>query len=147
MCHPLCPLQNLRCQNCISLGITPAETEAKYTGYQLTLKFKNPTVTITAVDFSARTITAKVIPAEGTRIAISPLPYMFGLTEVYGLGTSYVGTCEYGDHFSQGDEGFSVDLSNYMTANGEFALHFPEWFVPDYEPAFFKVQIKEYYHK
>lgn len=111
------------------------------------LKFKNPTVEITGVDFAARTITAKVIPAEGTRIAIPPRPYMFGLTEVYNLGTSNVGTCEYGEHFSQGDEGFSIDLSNYMTANGEFTLHFPEWLVPDYKPIFFKVQIKEYAHK
>ena len=141
------PSDEFAAHNCISLGITPAELDLKYTGDILTLKFKNPTVEITSVDFAARTITAKVVPAEGTRIAVPPMPYMFGLTEVYNLGTGNVGTSEYGEHFSQGDEGFSIDLSNYVTANGEFTLHFPEWLVPDYKPFFFKVQIKEYSHK
>ena len=137
-------------QNCIRLGITPKETEIRdhgEYGKEMILKFRNPTVTITDLDFAAGKITARVIPEEGTRIAIPPLPYMFGLTEVYNLGTSYVGTCEYGDCFSRGDEGFSVDLSNYPTANGEFTLQFPKWLVPDYKPIFFKVQLKEYEHK
>lgn len=132
-----CSSDERAAHNCISLGITPAETDLKCDCGQLTLKFRNPTVEITAVDFAARTITAKVIPAEGTRIAIPPMPYMFGLTQVRGLGTNCADTSEYGDCFSQGQEGFSVDLSNYVTAKGEFTLHFPEWLVSDCEPIFF----------
>ena len=141
------PSDERAAHNCIGLGITPAETEAKYTGDQLTLKFKNPTVEITGVDFAARTITAKVIPAEGTRIAIPPLPYMFGLTEVPNIGAGRMETNEYGDCFSLGEVGFSVDLTDYVTSNGVFTLHFPEWLAPSDKSLFFKVQLKEYAHK
>lgn len=121
------PLDDFAAINCIQLGITPSEADLKYTGDILTLKFKNPTVTIIAVDFVAGTITGKVIPAEGTRVTVPPMPHMFGLTEVYGIGTAYQGTREYGDNFSLGEVGFSVDLSNYVASNGVFTLHFPEW--------------------
>ena len=140
------PSDDLAAINCICLGITPAETDLKYTGEILTLKFKNPTLTITAVDFTARTITAKVIPAEGTRVAAPPMPYMFGLTEVYHMGE--VVSNEYGHFFSLGYDGFSVDLSRYVKSNGEFTLHFPEWVAPsDKSPLLFRVQIKEYDHE
>ena len=133
--------------NCIRLGITPAESDLKYTGDILTLKFKNPTVAITAVDFAAGTITGKVIPAEGTRVAAPPLPYMFGLTEVPNIGVGRMETNEYGDRFSLGEEGFSVDLTDYVKSNGVFTLHFPEWVAPSGKSLFFKVQLKEYSHK
>lgn len=133
--------------NCIRLGITPAESDLKYTGDILTLKFKNPTVTITAVNFAEGTITGKVIPAEGTRVAIPPMPYMFGLTEVPNIGAGRMETNEYGDCFSLGEVGFSVDLTDYVTSNGVFTLHFPEWLAPSDKSLFFKVQLKEYEHK
>ena len=133
--------------NCICLGITPAETDLKYTGEILTLKFKNPTVTITAVDFAAGTITGKVIPAEGTRVAAPPMPYMFGLTGVPNISAGRMETNEYGDCFSLGEVGFSVDLTDYVSSNGVFTLHFPEWVAPSDKSLFFKVQLKEYSHK
>jgi len=133
--------------NCIRLGITPAESDLKYTGDILTLKFKNPTVTITVVDFAGGTITGKVIPAEGTRVAVPPMPYMFGLTEVPNIGAGRMETNEYGDCFSLGEVGFSVDLTDYVTSNGVFTLHFPEWLAPRDKSLFFKVQLKEYAHK
>lgn len=133
--------------NCIRLGITPTESDLKYTGDILTLKFKNPTVTITAVDFAAGTVTGKVIPAEGTRVAVPPMPYMFGLTEVPNIGAGRMETTEYGDRFSLGEEGFSVDLTDYVASNGVFTLHFPEWVAPSGKSLFFKVQLKEYSHK
>lgn len=141
------PSDDFAAINCIQLGITPAETDLKYTGGILTLKFKNPTVTITAVDFAAGTITGKVIPAEGTRVAVPPMPYMFGLTEVPNKGAGRMATCEYGDCFSLGEDGFSVDLTDYVVSNGVFTLHFPEWVAPSDKLLFFKVQLKEYSHK
>lgn len=141
------PSDDFAAINCIRLGITPAESDLKYTGDILTLKFKNPTVTITAVDFPAGNITAKVIPAEGTRVAVPPLPYMFGLTEVPNIGAGRMETTEYGDRFSLGEEGFSVDLTYYVTSNGVFTLHFPDWVAPSDKSLFFKVQLKEYSHK
>ena len=141
------PSDDLAAINCICLGITPAETDLKYTGDILTLKFKNPTVTITAVDFAAGMITGKVIPAEGTRVAAPPMPYMFGLTEVPNVSAGRMETNEYGDRFSLGEEGFSVDLSDYVKSNGVFTLHFPEWVAPSDKSLFFKVQLKEYSHK
>lgn len=141
------PSDDFAAINCIQLGITPAETDLKYTGDILTLKFKNPTVTITTVDFAAGTITGKVIPAEGTRVAVPPMPYMFGLTEVPDKGSGRMATCEYGDCFSLGKDGFSVDLTDYVVSNGVFTLHFPEWVAPSDKSLFFKVQLKEYSHK
>lgn len=140
------PSDDLAAINCIQLGITPAETDLKYTGDILTLKFKNPTVIITAVDFAAGTITAKVIPAEGTRVAVPPMPYMFGMTAVSNIGTGRMTTHEYGDCFSLGEVGFTVDLTDYMASNGVFTLHFPEWVAPSDKSLFFKVQLKEYSH-
>lgn len=141
------PSDDFAAINCIQLGITPAETDLKYTGDILTLKFKNPIVTITTVDFAAGTITGKVIPAEGTRVAVPPMPYMFGLTEVPDKGAGRMATCEYGDCFSLGKDGFSVDLTDYVVSNGVFTLHFPEWVAPSDKSLFFKVQLKEYSHK
>ena len=141
------PSDDLAAINCICLGITPAETDLKYTGEILTLKFKNPTVTITAVDFAAGTITGKVIPAEGTRVAVPPMPYMFGLTEVPNVSAGRMETNEYGDCFSLGEVGFTVDLTDYVASNGVFTLHFPEWVAPSDKSLFFKVQLKEYSHK
>ena len=46
-----------------------------------------------------------------------------------------------------GVEGFKVDLSSYMSSNGVFTLHFPEWVAPRDKSLFFKVVIKEYEHK
>ena len=141
------PADDLAAINCIQLGITPAETDLKYTGDILTLKFKNPTVIITAVDFPAGTITAKVVPAEGTWVAVPPLPYMFGMTAVSNIGTGRMAMHEYGDCFSLGEVGFSVDLADYVVSNGVFTLHFPEWVAPSDKSLFFKVQLKEYSHK
>ena len=136
--------------NCIRLGILPKETEIKDRGgygKELILKFKNPTVTITELDFAAGKITAKVVPAAGTRVTAPPMPYMFGLTAINNIGTEYMGTTEYGNAFSQGKEEFSVDLSSYMSSNGVFTLHFPEWVAPRDKSLFFKVVIKEYEHR
>lgn len=141
-----CPSDEYAALNCVRLGITPVEKDLTGDGFCLTIGFRNPTLTITAVDFTARTITAKVIPAEGTRVAAPPMPYMFGLTEVYHMGE--VVSNEYGHFFSLGYDGFSVDLSRYVKSNGEFTLHFPEWVAPsDKSPLLFKVQIKEYDHE
>ena len=132
---------------CIRLGITPKAVERTHDGECARLYFQNPTVTITGADFSARTITGRVVAAEGTAVAAPPMPYMFGLTEIYNLGTDYEGRNEYGNAFSHGADGFTLDLSDYMKSNGVFTLCFPEWVAPGDKPAFFRVELKEYGHK
>ena len=131
---------------CIRLGITPKVVERTPDGECARLYFQTPTVTITSADFSARTITGRVVAAEGTAIAASPMPYMFGLTEIYNLGTDYEGKNEYGNAFSHGADGFTLDLSDYMKSNGVFTLRFPEWVAPGEKSAFFRVELKEYGH-
>ena len=132
---------------CIRLGITPKAVERTPDGECARLYFQNPTVTIIGADFSARTITGRVVAAEGTAVAAPPMPYMFGLTEIYNLGTDYEGRNEYGNAFSHGADGFTLDLSDYMKSNGVFTLCFPEWVAPGGKPAFFRVELKEYGHK
>ena len=133
--------------NCIRLGIAPKETEVTDGGERMRLDFKNPSVTITGVDFAAGTITGKVVPAEGTHVAAPPMPYMFGLTEICSFGTDHEWANEYGELFARGEDGFAVDLSDYVKSNGVFTLRFPEWVAPDDKSLFFKVKIKEYSHK
>ena len=126
---------------CVQLGITPSERDGD-DKYQ-TFSFKNPTVTIVSFDPAERTIIGKIVPAEGTRIAAPPMTYMFGLTEIYELGTEWQYNSEWGYNCVHGYSGFSVDLTSYMISNGVFKITFPEWLL-EKDSRFFSITIKPY---
>ena len=127
-------------RTCVQLGITPKEIDGDV--YK-TLTFTSPTVSIVGFDPVSRTVTGRIIPAEGTRIAAPPMPYMFGLTEIDNFGTEWQGRTEYGYECVQGNDGFAVDLTNYLSSNGVFRIRFPEYFLGK-ESKFFSITVKPY---
>ena len=129
---------------CIRLGITPKEVERTPDGECARLYFRSPTVTITGVDLAARTVTGRIVPADGTRIAAPPVSCMFGLTQVYELGTKYENVREYGYDLAGGYGDFAVDLADYTTSGGVFTLRFPEWLLEKDESGFFRITVKDY---
>ena len=71
------------------------------------------------------------------------MSYMFGLTEIYDLGTQWQGCAEYGYAYANGDDGFSVDLAHYMTSNGLFKIRFPAYLL-EKDAKFFSITVKDY---
>ena len=127
---------------CVQLGLSPFDV-ATDGGRKLTLGFKNPTVVATAIDPSARTVTGRVVPAEGTRIVQSPMPYMFGINQHVDFGTPYEHIEEYGYSMLYDDKKFRLDTSNYTTSNGVFTVTYDEKFSED-DSAFFSLSIKDF---
>ena len=107
------------------------------------LGFKNPTVMAIAIDPVAHTVAGRVIPAMGTRIVQSPMPYMFGINQHIDFGTPYEHIEEYGLKAALGVEGFTVETSSYAVSNGVFALSFPaDICYPG--STFFSLSVKDY---
>ena len=127
---------------CVQLGLSPFDV-ATDGGTKLMLGFKNPTVVATAIDPAARTVTGRVVPAEGTRIVQSPMPYMFGINQHVDFGTPYEHIEEYGLKAALGVEGFTVETSDYAVSNGVFKLSFPaDICYPG--STFFSLSVKDY---
>ena len=107
------------------------------------LGFKNPTAVATGIDPAARTVTGRVVPAEGTRIVQSPMPYMFGINQYIDFGTSGERVEEHGPKAAQGVEGFTVETSGYATSNGVFTLSFPADICQP-GSTFFSLEVKDF---
>ena len=127
---------------CVQLGLSPFDIKTDG-GAKLMLGFRNPTVLATGVDPVAHTVTGRVVPAEGTRIVQSPMPYVFGINQHVDFGTSYEHIEEYGLKAALGVEGFTVETSNYAVSNGVFKLSFPaDICYPG--STFFSLSVKDY---
>ena len=127
---------------CVQLGLSPFDIKTDG-GTKLMLGFRNPTVLATGIDPVAHTVTGRVIPADGTRIVQSPMPYMFGINQHVDFGTSYEHIEEYGLKAALGVEGFTVETSNYAVSNGVFNLSFPaDICYPG--STFFSLSVKDY---
>lgn len=121
---------------CLRLGVSPEKIEVD--GEYGRMRFKSPAVRITSFDIASRTITAKVEPAEGTRIAAPPRPNMFGVAMMGELGTlkDECGNLEW-------KEDFELELSHYLPSNGVFSIRFPEWFMTE-GSSFYQINLKNY---
>ena len=127
---------------CVQLGLSPFDIKTDG-GTKLTLGFKNPTVVATGIDPVSHTVTGRVIPATGTRIVQSPMPYMFGINQHVDFGTPYEHIEEYGLKAALGVEGFTVETSNYAVSNGVFKLSFPADICSP-GSTFFSLSVKDY---
>jgi hypothetical protein len=127
---------------CVQLGLSPFDIKADG-GTKLTLGFKNPTVMATGIDPVAHTVTGRVIPADGTRIVQSPMPYMFGINQYVDFGTQSERIEEYGYSMLLDEKKFQLDTSNYTTSNGLFTVTYDEKFSED-ASAFFSLSIKDF---
>ena len=129
--------------DCVRLGITPERSVRSWNGSVLSLYFKPPTVDVTNIDPVARTISGRIVPAEGSSIVQPPLKYMFGLCKISDLGTENCRTDEYGELCALGKGGFEVDLSDYLSSGGEFTISYPADIATG-ESAFFYFDIKDF---
>ena len=127
---------------CVQLGLSPFDIKADG-GTKLTLGFKNPTVMATGIDPVAHTVTGRVLPADGTRIVQSPMPYMFGINQYVDFGTPYEHIEEYGYSMLLDEKKFLLDTSNYTTSNGLFTVTYDEKFSEE-ASAFFSLSIKDF---
>ena len=129
-------------KTCIELGISPFLAEADGQN-GLTLYFKTPTVVATGIDPVARTVTGRIVPADGTRIVQPPMTYMFGLNRHMDFGTPYSHVEEHGYEMYWYDDAFQLDTSSYATSNGVFTITYDPKF-SDEGSAFFSLSIKDF---
>ena len=127
---------------CIDLGISPYHRKPDE-GREVTMFFKCPAVKAVGIDPSSRTVTGQIVPAEGTRIVLPPLRFMFGIKHHMDFGTPYAHAEEYGYDMYQYPDKFPVDTSNYTTSNGLFTVTYDEKFSEE-DSAFFSLSIKDF---
>ena len=132
---------------CAHLGISPVAKETRR-GADVTFYYKMPRVEFLGIDPVNGTITGRVVPAEGTRIVATPLKRAFGFFQIYTdeyTGEWFEGE-DWGRRFSYGEEGFTVDFSDYMSSNGVFRLVFPAWVLEAKDPQpshLFKIRLHD----
>ena len=113
---------------CAHLGISPYAVETWNDDGRKGVQYKMPTVEFVGIDPVARTITGKVVPAEGTRIVSIPLKRAFGFYRIYWdeYDCEFHKGSDWGEWIYDGVKGFSVDVSNYVSSNGLFKIVFGE---------------------
>ena len=109
------------------LGISPAVVDDEGSEHSTVAYYKMPSVEFIGIDPASRTITGRVIPAEGTHIVSAPLDRAFGFHRIYRDedGTMLDGM-DWGREMNNGSPGFELDTSCYVESNGLFRISFPE---------------------
>ena len=119
---------------CVHLGISPLEIWSEDGKDYIQPYYRMPSVEFIGIDPSTRTITGRVVPAEGTSIVSMPFKRAFGFHRLYeDNGTMREGN-DWGCKIYLGCEGFSVDFSDYMASNGLFRITFPEEVLEEKSP-------------
>ena len=132
---------------CAHLGISPIGIDFRDGTDVMTAYYRMPTVEFVGIDPANRTITGRVIPAEGTQIISAPLKRAFGF---YRIWQDYDGVMRNGDDWGtwleQGINGFSFDSSNYITSNGLFRITYSVDVLEEKAPQpahLFRIQLKD----
>ena len=132
---------------CAHLGISPAAKESQR-GADITFYYKMPSVEFLGIDPVNSTITGRVIPSEGSHIVATPLARAFGFFQILAdedTGKWYESD-DWGPWFCHEEEGFTVDLADYVRSNGVFRLSFPAWVLEmkDTQPCrLFKIRLQD----
>ena len=131
---------------CAHLGISPREIEKwDGEGRHKEILYRMPSVVITGFDPVTRTITGRVIPATGTRIVSEPFRRAFGFKQYvsYPDGKGYIieGN-DWGPWINAGDQGFELDLSDYLT-DGTFRITYPYYVPEDKYTNLFKILLHD----
>lgn len=112
---------------CAHLGISPAIKDDEESSRHIAAYYKMPTVEFLCIDPATRTITGRVVPAEGTRIVSAPLDRAFGFHRIYrDYDGSMLDGMDWGREMHNGYPGFELDTSCYVESNGLFSITFPE---------------------
>lgn len=109
------------------LGISPAVVDDEGSEHSTVAYYKMPSVEFVGIDPASRTITGRVVPAEGTHIVSAPLGRAFGFHRIYRDedGTMLDGM-DWGREMNNGYPGFELDTACYVESNGLFRITFPE---------------------
>lgn len=131
---------------CAHLGISPIKIETwDNDGRRKGVFNRMPSVVMTGFDPATRTITGCVVPAAGTRIVSEPLKRAFGFRQYVTYPEDCVGLVggkDWGPWINAGDQGFELDLSDYLT-DGTFRITYPDYVPEDKYPNFFKILLHD----
>ena len=130
---------------CAHLGISPRHIETTNDEGRKEVYYKMPSVVMTGFDPATRTITGRVVPAAGTRIVSEPLKRAFGFRQYVTYPEDCVGLVggkDWGPRINAGEQGFELDLSDYLT-DGTFRITYPEYVPEDKYGNFFKILLHD----
>lgn len=131
---------------CAHLGISPMKIETwDNDGRHKGVFNRMPSVVMTGFDPATRTITGRVVPAAGTRIVSEPLKRAFGFRQYVTYPEDCVGLVggkDWGPWINAGDQGFALDLSDYLT-DGTFRITYPDYVPEDKYGNFFKILLHD----
>ena len=111
---------------CAHLGIAPAVKDDEGSDKSIVAYYKMPGVEFLGIDPATRTITGRVVPAEGTSIVSAPLKRSFGFNRIYEDEGEWRSGDDWGEWLNEGKAGFTLDTSDYMTSNGLFRITYGE---------------------
>jgi len=130
---PACPPYAGECEAdtapiaCAHLGISPFAIWTEDGKDYIETYYKMPTVEFVGIDPESRTITGRVVPAEGTAIVSAPLDRAFGFHRIYrDENGAMLDGLDWGREMYYGYQGFELDTSCYVESNGLFRITFPE---------------------
>ena len=131
---------------CAHLGISPMKIETwDNDGRHKGVYNRMPSVVMTGFDPVTRTITGRVVPAAGTRIVSEPLKRAFGFKQYVsypdGKGDIIEGN-DWGPWINAGDQGFELDLSDYLT-DGTFRITYPDYVPEDKYTNLFRILLHD----
>ena len=108
------------------LGISPAIIDGEQSEHYTVACYKMPSVEFLDIDPATRTITGRVVPAEGTQIVSAPLKRAFGFHRIYEDDGRWFEGNDWGYWLNEDVPGFSLDTSDYITSNGIFRITYGE---------------------
>lgn len=111
---------------CAHLGIAPVVMDDEGRDESIMVYYKMPSVEFLDIDPATRTITGRVVPAEGTQIVSLPLKRAFGFHRVYEDDERWLEGDDWGFLLNNNGPGFSLDTSDYISSNGIFRMTYGE---------------------
>ena len=108
------------------LGISPAIIDDEYSEHHTVAYYRMPSVEFLNIDPATRTITGRVVPAEGTRIVSAPLKRAFGFHRIYEDDGHWLEGDDWGHWLNDAMPGFSLDTRDYISSNGIFRITYSE---------------------
>ena len=108
------------------LGISSAIVDDEESERHTVAYYKFPSVEFLDIDPATRTITGRVVPAEGTRIIMPPLKRAFGFIRIYEDEGQMLEGDDWGHWLNNDAPGFSLETSDYISSNGIFRITYGE---------------------
>lgn len=131
---------------CAHLGIAPAVVDDEGCDNHILAYYKMPSVEFLRIDPATRTITGRVVPAEGTRIVSPPLRRAFGFHRIYEDDGRWSEGMDWGELLCYDTSGYSLNASDYVSSNGIFRITYGEHVLREKCPQpthLFKIRLRD----